>query len=342
MGAAAISNKEIVIQNIIAAMGPIMEAVQLQALENVIRQNMHGLTIEEECTALSTWLDDNEHVIKVFLASKKLEGCKRVTLIQYKTTAYQFFGQIRKNYREVTKDDIKVYLAWRMQHVKPNTLLNTKRNLSSFFGWLHEEGYISTNPVKKGGMRIDEVCQIRLTPEEEVRVRDVEKSVKEQAIVDFLFSTGVRVGELAAMNISDVDFARRSVTFRGEKGNCSFRTVLLDAAAKKHLEDYLRTRTDDNPALFVTDRLYNGQPRRMRDHGIETVTKAVGRRAGLDKTLTVHVFRRTFATRLADKQCPREVIQMLMGHKKAETTDRYMGKSEERIIAAASKFFSAA
>ena len=91
MGAAAISNKEIVIQNIIAAMGPIMETVQLQALENVIRQNLHGLTVEEECTALSTWLDDNEHVIKVFLASKKLEGCKRVTLIQYKTTAYQFF-----------------------------------------------------------------------------------------------------------------------------------------------------------------------------------------------------------------------------------------------------------
>lgn len=92
----------------------------------------------------------------------------------------------------------------------------------------------------------------------------------------------------------------------------------------------------------MTDRFYNGQPRRMSDHGIETVTKAVGRRAGLEKTLTVHVFRRTFATRLADKQCPREVIQMLMGHKKAETTDRYMGKSEERIIAAASKFFSAA
>ncbi len=281
---AAISNKEIVIQNIIAAMGPLMEAVQLQALENVVRQNLHGLTLEEECTALSTWLDDNAHVINVFLASKKLEGCKRVTLIQYKTTAYQFFSQIRKNYRDITKDDIKVYLAWRMQRVKPNTLLNTKRNLSSFFGWLHEEGYISTNPVKKGGMRIDEVCQIRLTPEEEVRVRDVEKSMKEQAIVDFLLSTGVRVGELAAMNISDVDFARRSVTFRGEKGNCSFRTVLLDAAAKKHLEDYLRTRTDDNPALFVTDRLYDGQPKRMSNHGIETVTKAVGsaRRIGQD------------------------------------------------------------
>lgn len=102
MGAAAISNKEIVIQNIIAAMGPLMETVQLQALENVVRQNLHGLTLEEECTALSTWLDDNAHVINVFLASKKLEGCKRVTLIQYKTTAYQFF---RSNSEELQRRD---------------------------------------------------------------------------------------------------------------------------------------------------------------------------------------------------------------------------------------------
>ena len=342
MGAAAISNKEIVIQNIIAAMGPIMEAVQLQALENVIRQNMHGLTIEEECTALSTWLDDNEHVIKVFLASKKLEGCKRVTLIQYKTTAHQFFAQIRKNYREVTKDDIKVYLAWRMQFVKPNTLQNSKRNLSSFFGWLHAEGYISINPVSKGGMRIEEIENIHLTPEEEVKVRDVKKTIKEQAIIDFLLSTGVRVGELLAMDISDVDFSQGTVTFRGEKGSRRFRTVLLDARAKRHLMEYMETRTDKNPALFVTDRIYNGSPKRVGQAYMERICKNIGKRAGLEKNLTVHVFRRTLATRLADAGCPLEVIQELLGHKKAETTQRYIARSKYRVVQAAEKYFRVA
>lgn len=335
-----ISNKDIVINNIIAAMGTILDSIQLQALENEVRKNLYGLKIEEECTALSVNLDDNEKVIRTFLASKKLEGCKLKTLEQYKCTARLFFGLVQKNYRDVTKDDIKVYLAHRMQQVKPNTLLNTKRNLSSLFSWLHSEGYISVNPVQKGGMRVDEIENIHLTPEEEVMVRDVQKTVKEEAIIDFLLSTGVRVGEIAAMNVNDVDFVRGTVTFRGEKGNCRFRTVMLDAAAKRHLVDYLNTREDNNPALFVTDRLYNGFPRRMSNHGLETITKSVGQRAGIKKTLTVHVFRRTLATRLADAGCPLETIQELLGHKKAETTQRYIARSQHRVVQAAARYFN--
>lgn len=337
-----ISNKDVVINNIIAAMGHILDTIQLQALENAIRQNLYGIKLEEECTELAIHLDDNEKILRTFLASKKLEGCKVKTLGQYRCTAQMFFRTVQKNYREITKDDIKVFLAYRMQKVKPNTLLNTKRNLSSLFSWLHSEGYITTNPVQKGGLRIDEIANIHLTADEEVAVRDVPKTLKEAAIVDFLLSTGVRVGELAAMDIKDVDFARSTVTFRGEKGNCRFRTVILDAAAKQHLVAYLSTRKDNNPALFVTDRQYKGHYQRMSNHGLETVTKSVGRRAGLDKTLTVHVFRRTLATRLADAGCPLETIQELLGHKKAETTQRYIARSQTRVVQAASRYFNKA
>lgn len=336
----AINNKEIVIHNILASMGPILEAIQLQALENSIRQNLQGLTIEEECTQLSTCLDDNSHVISVFLASKKLEGCKDVTLVQYKTTARLFFSTIQKNYRDVTKDDIKIFLARRMQDVKPNTLLNTKRNLSSLFTWLHQEGYIAINPVGKGGIKVDEIKNVHLTPEEEVLVRDVPKTAKEAALIDFLLSTGIRVGELEAMNRTDIDWNSSTVTFQGEKGSRRFRTVMLDARAKRHLRDYLQTRNDCNPALFVTDRLYNGMPKRMGKVGLEKLTKGVGARAGLDKVLTVHVFRRTFATRLADAGAPLELIQELMGHQKAETTQRYIARSSSRVIRDASRYFS--
>lgn len=338
----AINNKEIVIHNILASMGPILEMVQLQALESAIRQNLQGMTLEEECTQLSTWLDDNEHMIGVFLASKKLEGCKDVTLIQYKTTARLFFSVIQKNYRDVTKDDIKIFLARRMRDVKPNTLLNTKRNLSSLFTWLHQEGYIAVNPVSKGGIKVDEIENIHLTPEEEVLVRDVPKTVKEAAVVDFLLSTGVRIGELEAMNRTDIDWNSSTVTFQGEKGNRRFRTVLLDARAKRHLRDYLQTRNDCNPALFVTDRCYNGMPKRMGKAGLEKLTKGVGERAGIEKKLTVHVFRRTLATRLADAGAPLELIQELLGHRKAETTQRYVAKSRNRVIRDASRYFSKA
>lgn len=342
MESTQINAKEIVIHNIIASMGTILETVQLQRLENVIRQNLQGLTLEKECTQLSTWMDDNDHMIKVFLANKKLEGCKDASLEQYRITAKQLFSFAQKNYRDITKDDIKCFLAFRMQKVKPNTLKNSKLNLSTFFGWLHAEGYIAVNPVPRGGMRTPEIENIHLTAEEEVLVRDACKTVKESAMIDFLLSTGIRVGELVAMDISDIDFNRGTVTFQGEKGSRRYRTVVLDAAAKRHLEDYLSSRTDCNPALFVTDRSYDGYPKRMAKDGIEKLCKKVGLRAGLQKPLTVHVFRRTFATRLADQGCPLETIQALMGHVKAETTQRYIARSQERVVQAASKYFKAA
>lgn len=336
-----ISNKDAVINNIIAAMGTILNTVQLSVLENTVRQNLRGMKIEEECTQLSTWSDDNEHMITIFLANKKIEGCKQGSLEQYKGTAKQFFRYTKKNFRDITKDDVKLYLAYRMQTVKPTTARNSKLNLSTFFGWLHSEGYIKTNPVTRGGMRADESEQVYLTPEEEVMVRDAIQTPKEAAMIDFLLSTGVRVGELVEMDISDVDFSNGTVTFQGEKGSRKYRTVLLDATAKKHLMEYINTRTDCNLALFVTDRCYNGFPKRMERDGIEKLCKKVGVRAGLEKNLTVHVFRRTFATRLADQECPLETIQALMGHSKPETTQRYIARSRARVIQAAGKYFKA-
>ena len=266
----------------------------------------------------------------MFLASKKLIGCKDGSLEQYALSIKQFFGTINKNYRDVTKDDIKYFLAIRSGEVAHNTLANIRSNLSSFFTFLHDEGYIAINPIKTVEIRRIDTANIYLTVDEEVAVRDVRKSLRDEALVDFLFSTGVRVGELAAMDISNVDFAAGTVTFRGEKSD-RFRTVILDARAKKHLMAYLDSRTDNNPALFVSERLYNGRPRRLKKDAIENITKAIGVAAGLRKVLTVHVFRRTLATRLADKGCPLDVIQEILGHRSPLTTKRYIAQNQARI-----------
>lgn len=102
-----LTNKEIVIQSIVTAMSVILDTVQLQALDNILREKLHGLQIEEECTQLSTWADDNDYILKVFQANKKLEGCKDNTLYQYKNTAKQLFEFTGKNYRDISKDDVK-------------------------------------------------------------------------------------------------------------------------------------------------------------------------------------------------------------------------------------------
>lgn len=335
------TNKEIVIQSIITAMAVTLDSQQMKQLDDVLRQKMHGLSLEEESTELSTWTDDNEYIVKMFLASKKLIGCKNGSLEQYALSIKQFFTMINKNYRDVTKDDIKYFLAVRSGEVAHNTLANIKSNLSSFFTFLHDEGYIPVNPIKTISIHRIDVENIHLTVDEEVAVRDVRKSLRDEAVVDFLFATGVRVGELAAMDISNVDFSAGTVTFRGEKNN-RFRTVYLDARAKKHLAAYLNSRKDKNPALFVSERVYDGQPRRLTKGAIENITKAIGVAAGLHKVLTVHVFRRTLATRLADKECPLEVIQDVLGHRSPTTTKRYVAQNQSRIRRQAYKYMEVA
>ena len=138
-----LTNKELVIQSIITAMSTILETVQLQALDNVLRTKLHGLRVEEESTELSTWTDDNDYMIRIFCANKKLEGCKESSLAQYRLSVRQLFDFLNKNYREITKDDIKYFLAARSLNVSQNTLVNTKRNLSSFFTF-----FINTNFIK--------------------------------------------------------------------------------------------------------------------------------------------------------------------------------------------------
>lgn len=335
------TNKEIVICSIITAMSATLESQQLKQLDNVLRQKLHGIKLEEERTELSTWTDDNEYIVKMFLASKKLIGCKDGSLEQYALSIKQFFGMINKNYRDVTKDDIKYFLTVRSSEVAHNTLANIKSNLSSFFTFLHDEGYIPVNPIKTISVKRVDVENIHLTVDEEVAVRDVPKSLRDEAIVDFLFSTGVRVGELVAMDISNVDFSAGTVTFRGEKSD-RFRTVYIDARARKHLAAYLNSRKDNNPALFVSERIYDGQPRRLTKGAVENVTKAVGVAAGLHKILTVHVFRRTLATRLADKECPMEVIQDVLGHRSPTTTKRYIAQNQARVRRQVARYMDAA
>ena len=332
--------RENVINDVVTAMSPLMDSVKLNMLEGAVRGALRGVKLEKECTELSTELDSTLHMLECFSACKKLEGCKESTLKQYARTAKRLFALVGKGYQEITKDDVRYYLAVRTPQVSPNTLVNERRNLSSFFGWLHDEGHIPRNPVKTIKVRGQDVEVIFFSVDEEIAIREVPCSLRDKAIIAFLFSTGVRVGELTAMDRSNVDLLNASVTFRGEKGRTGkFRTVYLDQWARRALAKYLMSRTDSNPALFVSQRFYNGQPRRVGDAAVEKATKAVVKKAGVKTVGTVHVFRRTFATRLAERGCPIEVLQELMGHADPATTlKHYVAKTGTRAKAEWAKY----
>ena len=328
--------RELVINDILKTMSTTMDVMHLHMLEDAVRSALHGLDLVKESTEVSTELDNTEYVISCFVVNKKLEGCTDKTLDQYLRTVRNFLGQCGKSYADVTKDDIKYFLALRSQQVKRNTLASNKRNLSSFFTWLHDEGFIPKNPVKPiKGIRSEDVECVYFTVQEEIAIRDVQCNLRNKAVIAFLLSTGVRVGELKQMDRSHVDLIRGEVTFRGEKSRIGkYRTVYLDAYARKYISEYLATRKDNNPALFVSDRKYKGEPRRLTNAAFEKITHAVVEAAGIKdrRKGTVHVFRRTFATRLASHGCPIEVIQELMGHADPGTTlKHYVAKSRERM-----------
>lgn len=337
--------REMVVNDILRAMSHDMDVLHLHMLEGAVRGALHGLDLVKACTELSTDMDNTGYMLSCFVVNKKLEGCTDTTLEQYVRTARRFLDQSGKRYQDITKDDVKYYLALRSQQVRPNTLHSEKRNLSSLFTWLHDEGFIQKNPVKPiKGIRGEDVECIYFTVDEEIAIRDVQCNIRDKALIAFLLSTGIRVGEAAAMDRSCVDLLRGEVTFRGEKGRTGkFRTVYLDQWARRYLAMYLASRKDDNPALFVSVRVYNGQPRRLGEKAIEKITKAVVKKAGVKTIGTVHVFRRTFATRLAERGCPIDILQGLMGHADPATTlKHYVAKTGARAKAEWSKYVYAA
>lgn len=336
--------RENVINDVVTAMSPLMDSVKLNMLEGAVRGALRGVKLEKECAELSTELDSTLHMLECFAACRKLEGCKESTLEQYTRTAKRLFALVGKGYQEITKDDVRYYLAVRTPQVSPNTLVNERRNLSSFFGWLHDEGHIPRNPVKTVKVRGQDVEVIFFSVDEEIAIREVQCCLRDKAMIAFLFSTGVRVGELAAMDRSNVDLMNASVTFRGEKGRTGkFRTVYLDQWARRYLAMYLSARDDNNPALFVSERVYDGQPRRLGNAAIEKITKGIVKKAGVKTVGTAHVFRRTFATRMSERGCPIEVLQELMGHADPATTlKHYVAKTGARAKAEWAKYAYAA
>ncbi|MGB4627639.1 MAG: site-specific integrase, partial [Erysipelotrichaceae bacterium] len=158
--------------------------------------------------------------------------------------------------------------------------------------------------------------------------------LRDLAIIDLLSSTGMRVGELVKLNIVDIDFENRECVVFG-KGNKE-RPVYFDARTKIHLKNYLESREDDNPALFVSlNKPYN----RLKISGVEIRLRELGRSLGITRVYP-HKFRRTLATRAIDKGMPIEQVQSLLGHSQIDTTMKYAMVNQNNVKISHKKYIS--
>ena len=318
------------IKYILVDMDEYLTANQSQKLQRVLTSR---LTSQPKSVSSVS----NSNYLAMFLNAKKIEGCSERTLSYYKTTVEKLLDRITDPIRKVTTDDIREYLAsyQGLNDCSKTTIDNIRRNISSFFTWLEEEDYIIKSPMRRiHKIKTTKTVKEVISDEEIEKMRDKCKNLRDLAIIDLLYSTGIRIGELVRLNIDDIDFEERECIVFG-KGDKE-RRVYFDAKTKIHLTDYINSRFDTNPALFVTlDAPYD----RLQISGVEIRLRHLGRELGINK-VHPHKFRRTMATRAIDKGMPIEQVQKLLGHSQIDTTMHYAIVNQTNVKVAHRKFIA--
>ena len=200
---------------------------------------------------------------------------------------------------------------------------------------MEEEDYILKSPMKRiHKIKTKTVVKSVISDEGIEKLRDYCTESRDLAIIDLLYSTGIRVGELVNLNIDDIDLEGRECVVYG-KGNKE-RRVYFDAKAKVHLKRYMEERQDNNEALFVTlDYPYN----RLKISGVEIRLRSLGRKLNLER-IHPHKFRRTMATRAIDKGMPIEQVQKILGHSQIDTTMQYAMVNQANVKSSHQKYMS--
>ena len=312
--------KEQIILDITQEMLPYLDNAQLLHLRKVLERALWNVEITESPDKAEEPETSNAELLTAFINAKRIEGCSEKTLKYYQSTIIKMLSVSDKHITHITTDDLREYLSdyQNTNDCSKSNIDNIRRILSGFFSWLEDEDYILKSPVRRiHKIKSAKTVKETYTDEALECMRDNCNNLRDLAIIDMLASTGMRVGELVGLNRADVDFENRECIVFG-KGSKE-RPVYFDARTKIHLKNYLESRNDDNPALFVSLlKPYD----RLKISGVEIRLRELGRKLGITK-VHPHKFRRTLATRAIDKGMPIEQVQKLLGHSKIDTTMQY-------------------
>ena len=303
--------------NVEKEMNEVLEQEQLVKLLEELINNLDKLFKYDNNQDI---LENKIDYLNLFICAKRVEGCSEKSIRYYKSTIEKMLETIDKEINKISTEDLRKYLGdyYTNSKISKTTVDNTRRILSSFFSWLEEENYIFKSPVRRiHKIKTTKVIKATYSDENIEIIRDNCKELRDLAIVDLLNSTGMRVGELVKLNIREINFNERECVVWG-KGDKQ-RIVYFDAKAKIHLQEYLKSRLDNNEALFVT---LLKPHKRLQISGVEIRLRELGKKLNIDK-VHPHKFRRTLATKAIDKGMPIEQVQELLGHEKIDTTLQY-------------------
>ncbi len=300
---------------------------QIMKLRTILEEELYKYDLSPTTTELVP-VNSMPEKIMLFLASKKLDGRAKSTLESYKRYLVQFSRFIQKEPQDITTMDIRIYLTtFTKNNAKNSTLATVIYVLKSFFGWLHDEEYITRNPTSKiQATKKERNLRKALSHEELEMLRMACETDRERAMIEFLYSTGCRLDEVVKLNKDDISWNDDSIKVLG-KGSKE-RIVYLNAKAKVHVWRYLSSRKDGNEALFVSSK----QPHnRIGKRGFEKIISALGKRAGLKQDVFPHLIRHTTATHMLQSGASLMEVQEYLGHDSPVTTQIYAKLDREAI-----------
>lgn len=310
-------------------------------LENRISDILSTYCITKINTTLPSTGDGSttKYLMEEFMKDKLATGVKENSLKQYFLAIQKLYLYTKKEVTLVTKEDIVNYLNYYKYsnpngEQKPNTVRNRYMQLSSFFSWLFANKYIAENPFNtiatpKGYIPSKQIISSGEIEKLTVICEDTKNGIKlarDMAMISFMYDSGVRVSELANIQIKNIDWQKRQVVIEHGKGDKS-RIVPFGEKTKVRLEKYLNNReyTDDD-YLFV--HYYRNQ--KLSVAGIERFVKKVGKDAEI-RRLHPHLFRASFATNMIRKGASPSVVKTILGHSNLTTLESYVQITDNDI-----------
>lgn len=277
---------------------------------------------------------DNIKLFRDFLLHEKRRSiktadsyCLDIELMQ------RYFTEIGITLEDADKDDIKDYLGAIYSEVKATSLRRKIAAVRQFYLFLHKRKIIEDNPtLALSGPKKDGILPGALTREEMAKLIEYNypqnlKGLRDRAIIEMLYSSGVRVGELVSIKIKDLDFKEKTVTVLG-KGNKE-RLLPVTSQAVDSIENYLMKRpTGKDKDSIIFCNLQGGQ---LTERGVQFIIDTLARNCGIYRKVTPHMLRHSFATHFLENGMNLRYLQKLLGHSNLSTTEIYTNLSIEHI-----------
>ena len=307
---------------VIRRMQELLSEDHLRELKNTLDIVFSGCDLIESTelrVAEWSWADDLED----FLVSKALEGKSVETVKRYRYELNRLLSYIDKSVKDITERDISGYMR---AYKKLRKVCNqTLRNVRTVFSSLRDKGRISENIIMRvEAIKVEKTVKKPFTDEEREKMLRMCTNLRDKAILEFLYSTAVRVGELVRLNRNDIKFGTKDLIVYGKGGK--ERRVYLNDRANMYMREYLQSRTDDDPALFVGITI----SKRLTKGGVEDIVRRIGKRAGVKKAHP-HRFRGTAITNALNRGMPLQEAMLMAGHAKPETTTGYCTIDQESV-----------